>query len=182
MCGQVPECQLKCSKINNSKDDPILGHVVHVVYETSMPVVVKSEKMEDEDEDLVFIGATPGNLMSAVPINVTVKKEKEKIDNTQESQSQFESPVFGNKAPELGESSQNSNTQSELVSPVFGNKAKEGDSENEDQEMPSAQAAKRLTDTAVKGKSDNAKKRKTPGVVLPERSLRSRTSSRESQK
>ena len=31
LCGQVPECQMKCTKMNNSADNPILGHVVDVV-------------------------------------------------------------------------------------------------------------------------------------------------------
>ena len=107
--GQVPEYQFKCRKIDNSEDDPVCGHVVDIVYEISMPVIVKSEKVNDEDEDLVLLGVTPGIPMSRVPINVIVKKEK--TDNTQESQdtnmqSQFVSPIFGNKAPEMGESSQ----------------------------------------------------------------------------
>ena len=42
-----------------------------------MPFIVKSEKLDhDDDDDLVLIGVTPGIPMSAVPVNVTVKKEK----------------------------------------------------------------------------------------------------------
>ena len=113
LCGQVPEHQMMCTKMNNSADDPILGHVVDVVYEIAMPVVVKSEKLDNDDDDLVLIGVTPGILMSAVLVNVTVKKEK--INDSQESE--------------------NTNTQSQFLSPVFGNKAcesKEGDYENKE--------------------------------------------------
>ena len=169
LCGQVPECQMKCTKMNNSADDPMLGHVVDVVYEIAMPVIVKSEKLDDDDDNLVLIGVTPGIPMSAVPVNVTVKKEK--IDDSQESektnmQSQFSSPVFGNKACE----------------------SKEGDSENKDhvnddpeeeQEidvMNSSQGSKRLVDTQESEKTGKPKRRKkTPIVVSTEQSLRSRT-------
>ena len=66
---------MNCTKTNNSTEDPILGHVVDVVYEIGMPFIVKSEKLDDDnDDDLMLIGVTPGILMSAVPVNVTVKK------------------------------------------------------------------------------------------------------------
>ena len=76
LCRQVPEYQWKGRKINNSEDDPVLGHVVDIVYKISMPVIVKSEKVDDKDDDLVLLGVTPGCLMSRVPMNITVKKEK----------------------------------------------------------------------------------------------------------
>ena len=43
LCGQVPERQMKCLKIDNSTDDTILSYVVDIVYEISMPVIVKAE-------------------------------------------------------------------------------------------------------------------------------------------
>ena len=175
MCGQVPEYQMMCTMMNNSADNLILGHVIDVVYEITMPVIVKSEKLDDDD--LVLIGVTPGILMSAVPVNVTVKKEK--IDDSQESentnmQSQFESPVFGNKACET----------------------KEGDSENkehddhddleQEQELDavnSSQGPKRLVDTQESEKTGKPKKRKkTPVVVSTEQSLQSRTVTKDAQK
>ena len=105
---------MKCTKTNNSTDNPILGHVIDIVYEIAMPVIVKSEKLDDDDnDDLVLIGVMPRIPMSVVPVNITVKKEK--IDDSQESK--------------------NTNTQSQFSSPVFRNKAcesKEGDSENKE--------------------------------------------------
>ena len=84
LSGQVPEWQMNCTKTNNSTEDPILGHVVDVVYKIGMPFIVKSEKLDNNDNnDLVLIGVTPGIPMSAVPVNVTVKKEK--IEDSQES-------------------------------------------------------------------------------------------------
>ena len=56
LCGQVPERQMKCLKMNNSHDDPILGYVVDVVYEISMPVIVKAEPKDDNDDNLVLLG------------------------------------------------------------------------------------------------------------------------------
>ena len=119
---------------------------------------MKSEKLDDDD-DLVLIGVTPRIPMSAVPVNVTVKNEI--IDNSQESentnmQSQFESPVFGNKACE----------------------SKEGDSENKEHEdddleqeqeldvVNSSQGPKRLVDTQESEKTGKPKKRKKTPVVV----------------
>ena len=116
-----------------------------------MPFIVKSEKLDDDDDDdLVLIGVTPRILMSAVPVNVTVKKEK--IEDSQESKTntQFLSPVFGNKACE----------------------SKKGDSENkqhinddleEEQEkdvVNSSQGSKRLVDSEESKKTGKPKKGK----------------------
>ena len=164
-----------CTKMNNSADDPILGHVIDIVYEIAMPVIVKSEKLDDDnDNDLVLIGVMSGILMSAVPVNITVKKEK--IDDSQESK--------------------NTNTQSQFESPVFGNKAcesKEGDSENKEHDdleqeqelddMNSSQGPKRLVDTQESEKTGKPKRRKkTPIVVGTERSLWSRTVTKDARK
>ena len=54
LCGQVPEWQMKCLKIDNSADDTILGYVVDIVYKISMPVIVKAEVLDDQDDDLVL--------------------------------------------------------------------------------------------------------------------------------
>ena len=157
LSGQVPEWQMNCTKTNNSTEDPILGHVVDVVYEIGMPFIVKSEKLDyDDDDDLVLIGVTPGILMSAVPVNITVKKEK--IEDSQESKTyaQFSSPVFGNKACE----------------------SKKGDSENkqhidddpeEEQEIDvvnSSQGSKRLVDSEESKKTGKPKKRKKTPIVV----------------
>ena len=157
---------MNCTKTNNYTEDPILGHVVDVVYEIGMSFIVKSEKLDDNDDnDLVLIGVTPRIPMSAIPVNVTVKKEK--IEDSQESETntQFSSPVFRNKVCE----------------------SKKGDSENkqhtddleEEQEIGvvnSSQGSKRLVDSEESEKTGKPKKRKkTPVVVITERSLRSRT-------
>ena len=110
LCGQVPEWQMKCLKIDNSADDTILGYVVDIVYEISMPVIVKAEVLDDQDDDLVLLGVTPGIPVS-LSMDVQVKKEKigdeddtdlptQKTESSAtKSQPQLISPVFGNKAP-----------------------------------------------------------------------------------
>ena len=75
LCGQVPERQMKCLKIDNSTDNTILGYVVDIVYEISMPVIVKAEVLDDQDDDLVLLGVTPGIRVS-LSMDVQVKKEK----------------------------------------------------------------------------------------------------------
>ena len=152
LCGQVPERQMKYVKINNSQDDPILGHVVDVVYEISMPVIVKSEQIDDEDEDLVLLGVTPGIPAASVPFDIQVKQEKTAEEDA-DSQSQLPSPVFGNEAP-----------------PTQKSPAKEMDSEDE------SQGSKRTAATPEKTKPDHIKKKKkSPGAVVTQRELRPRT-------
>ena len=166
-----------CTKTNNSTDDPILGHVIDIVYKIAMPVIVKSEKLDEDDTDLVLIGVMPGILMSAVPVNVTVKKEK--IDDSQESkntnmQSQFESPVFGNKAcgSKEGDSKNKEHDDDDDLE-----QEQELDVVNSSQDLiPSAQGPTRLVDTQKTEKTGKPKKRKkTPIVVSTEQSLQSRT-------
>ena len=76
LCGQVPEWQMKCLKMNTSHDDPVLGYVVEVVYKISMPVIVKAEPKDNDDDDLVLLGVSPGiPINPACTIDVKVNKE-----------------------------------------------------------------------------------------------------------
>ena len=160
LCGQVPEHQMKYVKINNSQDDPILEHVVDVVYEISMPVIVKSEQIDDEDKDLVLLGVTPGIPAASVPFDIQVKQEKTAKDDA-DSQSQLPSPVFRNKAP-----------------PTQKSPAKEMDSEDEGSinVVDSSQGSKRTVATPEKTKPGHIKKKKkSPGAVVMQRELQPRT-------
>ena len=174
LSGQVPKWQMNCTKTNNSTEDPILGHVVDVVYEIGMQFIVKSEKLDNNnDDDLVLIGVTPGIPMPAVPVNITVKKEKIEDSEESETNTQFSSPVFRNKACE----------------------SRKGDSENkqhidddpeEEQQIDvvnSSQGSKRLVDSEESEKTGKPKKRKKSPVVFgTERSLRSRTVTKDARK
>ena len=176
LCGQVPERQMKCLKIDNSTDDTILGYVVNIVYEISMPVIVKAEVLDDQDDDLVLLGVTLGIPVS-LSMDVQVKKEKigdeddtdlptQKTESSAtKSQSQLISPVFGNKAPPTQK------TQSP---------AKDSDSDNDGTTdvMNSTQGSKRMAEeTPEKTKPGLVKKKKktTAALVTGERSLRLRT-------
>ena len=151
-----------CTKMNNSTDDRILGHVVDIVYEIAMPVIVKSEKLNNDDNDnLVLIGVMPAIPMSAVPVNITVKKEKidfQKSENTN-TQSQF----FGNKVCESkeGDSKNKEHDDDDLE------QEQELDVVNSSQDLiPSAQGPKRLVDTEESKKTGKPKKRKKTPVVV----------------
>ena len=179
LCGQVPERQMKCLKIDNSADDTILGYVVDIVYEISMPVIMKAEVLDDQDDDLVLLGVTPGIPVS-LSMDVQVKKEKigdeddtnlptQKTESSAtKSQSQLISPVFGNKAPPTQK------TQSP---------AKDSYSDNDGMidvmnNTQGSQGSKRTAEeTPEKKKPGLVKKKKktTAALVTGERSLRSRT-------
>ena len=165
---------MNCTKTNNSTEDPILGHVVDVVYEIGMPFIVKSEKLDgNDDDDLVLIGVTPGILMSAAPVNVTVKIWKIEDSQEFETNTQFSSPVFGNKACESKKGDSK-------------NKQHINDDQEEEQEIDvvnSSQGSKKLVDSEESEKTGKPKKRKkTPVVVGTERSLRSRTVTKDARK
>ena len=51
LVGQTLEQQYMCTKIDNSVDDPVSGHVTDIIYEVAMPVIVKREVWESEDDD-----------------------------------------------------------------------------------------------------------------------------------
>ena len=59
LSGQVPERLLFMTKDYNSTNDPVQGPYVDVVYEYVMPVVVKRERAEVEDDDLQIVMVAP---------------------------------------------------------------------------------------------------------------------------
>ena len=66
-------------KTDNSGFHPIMGDIIDVVYERFMSIIIKPEVTEDED--LLIVRETPG---TTTLINfVTVKQEKQSIENTQ---------------------------------------------------------------------------------------------------
>ena len=48
LAGQTPEQQYSCTKIDNSVDDSVSGHVTDIIYEVAMPVIVKHEVQESD--------------------------------------------------------------------------------------------------------------------------------------
>ena len=82
LAGQTPEQQFICTRTDNSEADPILGDVTNIIYEVSMPVIVKRELTDDDDADCEIISVQPAP-RDFIPKDVTVKQEKidPKYDN-----------------------------------------------------------------------------------------------------
>ena len=60
LAGQTSEQQFICTKTDNSEADPILGDVTDIIYEVSMPVIVKRELTDDDDDtDSEIISVQP---------------------------------------------------------------------------------------------------------------------------
>ena len=86
LAGQTLEQQYMCTKIDNSVDDPVSGHVTDIIYEVAMPVIVRREVRESEDDDceiLSFQSAPHGFVLKT-----KIKEEKldpnEKVDQKQD--------------------------------------------------------------------------------------------------
>ena len=159
LSGQVPEHQYECKKTDNSVDDPIQGHVIDVVYEITMPVVIKSEAGDDEDCEI--LGFSPPSAENKLPLKVKVKEEP----GTQESQDSVQSPVFGNRASQAV-------TSGAQNLPLETMPATPGESVGEDVLSQKSDVASTVVDVEStsppkKRKKDKAKK----AVVVLEREL-----------
>ena len=82
LAGQTPKQQFICTKTDNSEADSILGNVTDIIYEVSMPVIVKRELTDDDNVDCEIISVQPAP-RDFLPKDVTVKQEKidPKYDN-----------------------------------------------------------------------------------------------------
>ena len=56
--GYIPELKMSMTVTDNSGDDPVQGYMRDVTYTLDIPVVVKWEKVE-EDDDLQIVGVMP---------------------------------------------------------------------------------------------------------------------------
>ena len=56
--GFIPEQRMSMSVMDNSADDPVQGYMHDVTYSLDMPVVVKREQADEED-DLEIVGVMP---------------------------------------------------------------------------------------------------------------------------
>ena len=59
LVGQTLEQQYTCTKIDNSVDDPVSGYVTDIIYEVTMPVIVKREVRESEDNHCEILSFQP---------------------------------------------------------------------------------------------------------------------------
>ena len=89
LAGQTPEQQYSCTKIDNSVDDPVSGHVTDIIYEVTMPVIVKHEVRESEDDDCEILSFQPAP--NSFVLKTKIKEEK--LDpNKNVNQKQDENP------------------------------------------------------------------------------------------
>ena len=56
--GEIPEQKMTMTEIDNSGNDPVQGYVRDVTYTLDIPVIVKWEK-EEEDDNLEIVGVMP---------------------------------------------------------------------------------------------------------------------------
>ena len=57
--GFIPEQKMSMTVVDNSGDDPVQGYVRDVTYTLDIPVVVKWEKVEEDDDNLLIVGIMP---------------------------------------------------------------------------------------------------------------------------
>ena len=89
LAGQTPEQQYSCTKIDNSVDDPVSGHVTDIIYEVAMPVIVKCEVRESDDDDCEILSFQP----APHGFMLKTKLKEEKLDpNEKVNQKQDENP------------------------------------------------------------------------------------------
>ena len=86
LAGQTPEQQYSCTKIDNSVDDPVCGHVTDIIYEVAMPVIVKHEVWESKDDDCEILSfqLAPHGFMLKTKIKEEKLDPNEKVDQKQE--------------------------------------------------------------------------------------------------
>ena len=86
LAGQTLEQQYTCTKIDNSVDDPVSGHVTDIIYEVAMPVIIKHEVRESEDDDCEILSFQPAP--HSFVLKMQIKEEKldpnEKVDQKQD--------------------------------------------------------------------------------------------------
>ena len=125
LAGQTPEQQFICTKTDNLEADSILGNVTDIIYEVSMPVIVKRELTDDDDADCEIISVQPAT-RDFLPKDVTVKQEKidPKYDNLDKN---------GNPVAETEEKNKEEKSQ------VHKDEAAEGDMEETKDERGDAE-------------------------------------------
>ena len=164
--GYTPEHQMQCKRIDNSTHCPIQGDVIDVVYEISMPVVVKQEKPEDDDCLLLMVQPAPLTGFQSVK----VKEEKE--DNgsptkepSNETKTTGDSPAA---SPEKMDTQSSAGGSPSKESEEVESASKHEDDEEDDENID-------VVNTQNTPAKKKRKKKKTADVDAPSRNLRPRT-------
>ena len=124
LAGQTPEQQYSCTKVDNSVDDPVSGHVTDIIYEVAMPVIVKREVWESDNDDCEILSYQPAP--HGFMLKTKIKEEKldpnEKVDQKQDENPQEHEPEEGGSGTEKADGPENpdnedmeDNTEIEIV-------------------------------------------------------------------
>ena len=102
LAGQTPEQQYSCTKIDNSVDDPVSGHVTDIIYEVAMPVIVKREVQESEDDDCEILSfqLAPHGFMLKTKIKEEKLDPNEKVNQKQDENPREHEPEEGGSGTE----------------------------------------------------------------------------------
>ena len=78
--GFIPEQKMSMTVADNSGDDPVQGYMRDVTYTLDIPVVVKQEKVEKDDDDLLIVGITPAtkNIVDMQKVKTTPPSSPQK--------------------------------------------------------------------------------------------------------
>ena len=97
LAGQTPEQQYTCTKIDNFVDDPVSGHVTDIIYEVTIPVIVKHEVRESKDDDCEILSFQPAP--HSFMLKTQIKEERldpnEKVNQKQDENSWEHEPEEG---------------------------------------------------------------------------------------
>ena len=109
LAGQTPEQQYTCTKIDNSVDDPVSGHVTDIIYEVPMPVIVKREVRESEDDNCEIFSSQLA--LHAFVLKMQIKEEKldphNKVNQKQDENPQEHKPDEGGSGTEKADGPEN---------------------------------------------------------------------------
>ena len=109
LVGQTLEQQYTCTKIDNSVDDPVSGHVTDIIYEVAMPVIVKREVRESEDDDCEILSfqLAPHGFVLKMQIKEEKLNPNKKVDQKQEENPQEHEPEEGGSGTEKADGPEN---------------------------------------------------------------------------
>ena len=160
--GYTPEHQMQCKRIDNSTHCPIQGDVIDVVYEISMPVVVKQEKMEDDDCLLLMVQPAPLTGFQSV------KVKEEKVDNGSPTKEPSNETKTTEDSPEKMDTQSSAGGSPSKESEEVESASKHEDDEEDDENID-------VVNTQNTPATKKRKKKNKADVDAPSRNLRPRT-------
>ena len=109
LAGQTLEQQYLCTKIDNSVDDPVSGHVTDIIYEVAMPVIVKHEVQESEDDDCEILSfqLAPHGFVLKMKIKEEKLDPNENVDQKQDQNPREHEPEEGGSGTEKADGPEN---------------------------------------------------------------------------